>query len=74
MRTNELPPLPDQRQLIHDLILQMHKTGLSPPEEEIVLLMEAQENCAPSKLMTMIRSGLDCYGFVIYEENRKYEK
>ncbi len=43
------PPLPDQRQLIHDLILQMHKSGLSPPEEELVLLMEAQENCAPSK-------------------------
>ena len=49
MRPSEIPSLPDQRQTIHNLTLQKHATGLSPPEEEMVLMMEAQENCAPSK-------------------------
>ena len=43
MKRNELPPLPDRRQEIHDLILMKHSTGLSPPEEQILNTLEANE-------------------------------
>ncbi len=46
MEPNEYLLLPDQRQMIHDLIVEMHKTGLSPPEECVLNHLEAQENCA----------------------------
>lgn len=49
MNEKDLMPLPDVRQAIHDLTLMKQSTGLSPPEEELLLLMEAQENCAPSE-------------------------
>ena len=44
MKQNELPLLPEQRQVIHDIILLKHFTGLSPPEDEILDRMEAQEH------------------------------
>lgn len=43
METNEHQPLPDQRQIIHDLTLQKRATGLSPPEQEILEQLEAEE-------------------------------
>jgi len=46
MEPNENLLLPDQRQIIHNLIMVMHKTGLSPPEECILDHFEAQEKCA----------------------------
>ena len=49
MRENKLLLLHDRRQEIHNLILRMHSSGLSPPEEEILILMEAQEGCADSE-------------------------
>ncbi len=36
--------LPDRRQLIHDLTLLKHATGLSPPEEEILASEEGFES------------------------------
>lgn len=44
MEQNELLPLSDYRQAIHNLILRMHITGLSPPEQCILEQLEAQEN------------------------------
>ena len=43
MGQNERLRLPDQRQIIHDLTLQKHASGLSPPEEEILARLEATE-------------------------------
>ena len=43
MKASEIPSLPDQRQTIHNLTLQKHATGLSPPEECILEEQEAQE-------------------------------
>ena len=43
MRENELLPLLDLRQQIHDLTLMKHSTGLSPPEEQILVYLEAKE-------------------------------
>ena len=42
MKANEIPSLPDQRQAIHDLTLQKHATGLSPPDEDILEKTEAK--------------------------------
>ena len=39
----ELVPLPDLRHEIHDLTVQKHSSGLSPPEEEILERLEVQE-------------------------------
>ena len=47
MKQNEFPPLPDQRQEIHDLTLLKRSSGLSPPEDETLLKMEAQETILP---------------------------
>ncbi len=44
METNKFPPLPEQREIIHDLTIRKHTTGLSPPEEDILSNMEASEN------------------------------
>ncbi len=44
METNKFPPLPEQREIIHDLTIRKHTTGLSPPEEDILSKMEASEN------------------------------
>ncbi len=51
----------DHRRIIHDLVIQKRATGLSPPEEEILEKLEAEEllnvrgnhvapdcNCTPS--------------------------
>lgn len=43
METKGLLPLPDQRQMIHDLILQKRATGLSPPEQKVLEQLEAEE-------------------------------
>ena len=43
MGQNELPSLPDQRQTIHDLTLRKHASGLSPPEEDILVHVEVTE-------------------------------
>ncbi len=43
METKGLLPLPDQRQMIHDLILQKRATGLSPPEQKALEQLEAEE-------------------------------
>ena len=43
MELKELQPLYEQRQLIHDLIIRMHRSGLSPPEEQLLSVMEAKE-------------------------------
>lgn len=39
----EFPSLPEQRETIHDLIIQMHRSGLSPPEMKILEETEAME-------------------------------
>ena len=60
----EFPSLPELRQTIHDLIIQSHCSGLSPPEEEMLEKMEAQEASGT-------RSN-DCSGFVSrYFKRRK---
>ena len=43
MEQKELQLLPDKRQLIHNLIIQMHRSGLSPPECIILDQLEAEE-------------------------------
>ena len=45
MRENLVEMLSDYRQLIHDLTIQKRSSGLSPPEEELLLRMESQEDC-----------------------------
>ena len=51
MGQNELPSLLDRRQTIHDLTLQKHDaSGLSPPEEDILVCIEAtEEHCIESQ-------------------------
>lgn len=43
MNTNELTWMQDHRQIIHDLVIQKRATGLSPPEEELLEKLEAEE-------------------------------
>ncbi len=43
MEQNQIQLLPDLRQQIHDLIMSKHASGLSPPEEELVIIFEAEE-------------------------------
>ena len=43
MGQNPMSQAFDRRQAIHEMILLMHRTGLSPPEEEIVIHFESQE-------------------------------
>ncbi len=43
MNKGLLPQLPEQRQLIHDLVMMHRATGLSPPEEEILQKLEGEE-------------------------------
>ena len=43
METNTLPPLPELRQQIHDLVVRKQASGLSPPQEEILIALEAWE-------------------------------
>ena len=43
MSQNSELPLRDWRETIHDLILIMHRTGLSPPEVQILEKLEAEE-------------------------------
>ncbi len=43
MEQNELLPLHNRRQEIHDLTLMRRSTGLSPPEELILDTLEAKE-------------------------------
>ena len=40
---NELPLLPEQRQIIHDLTLLQKASGLSPPDQEQLEQLEAKE-------------------------------
>jgi len=54
MRENLVEMLSDYRQLIHDLTMQKRSTGLSPPEEELLLQMEAQEIVVSSEDKTII--------------------
>ncbi len=49
MEQREYMPLPDQRQTIHDLTLRKRASGLSPPEEKILLEMEANEIIQPEQ-------------------------
>ena len=56
LEAKDLTLLPEQRQIIHDLILQKHATGLSPPEQEILLILESQELALPVQ-------SEDCSGF-----------
>ena len=43
MEKHTLPPLPDLRQQIHDLVVRKQASGLSPPQEEILIDLEAKE-------------------------------
>ena len=43
LEPSELPLLPEQRQIIHDLILLQKASGLSPPEQEQLEQLEAKE-------------------------------
>ena len=43
MEKNTLPPLPDLRQQIHDLVIRRQASGLSPPLEAILDYLEARE-------------------------------
>jgi len=60
MRENELLPLPDLRRQIHDLVVTKRSTGLSPPEEKLLLYLEAKELHQPEQ-------SDDCPGIFIYE-------
>lgn len=43
LEQNEFRSQHDWRQIIHELILQVHLSGLPPPEEEILEKIEAEE-------------------------------
>ena len=43
MKQDEILPLPDERNIIHNFVIQKHQTGLSPPEEKILLELEGRE-------------------------------
>ena len=43
MKTEELPQLPDLRELVHELAVAHRTTGLSPPKEELLSVLEAEE-------------------------------
>ena len=59
MGQNEFPLLPEIRQQIHDLTLQKHASGLSPPEQEILSKLEGKENYLPEQ-------SDDCPGYCIF--------
>lgn len=61
MEQREYMPLPDQRQTIHDMTLRKRASGLSPPEEEILLEQEAHELNQPEQ-------SDDCPGYFVIKE------
>ena len=58
MNEKELLPLRDLRQVIHDLTLMKRSTGLSPPDEKLLLQLESMELNLPEQPE-------DCSGFLI---------
>ena len=43
MKQDEILPLPDERNIIHNFVIRKHETGLSPPEERLLMEVEGRE-------------------------------